>query len=119
VVRSVDRSADHELRGNILFDAPPAKLAYRAYFSYGGHEVQINPPDMPWITAAHQRYSWSFICPDPDTSHNAIDCDLILRPEPNWEKYSKDLEPPWGFEIVLHQLKIAPPVRVAPAAPSR
>jgi hypothetical protein len=31
---------------------------------------------------------------------------LILRPDPDWEARSQDLIPPWGGEVVIHDVPI-------------
>ena len=54
---------------------------------------------------------WGTSCDDVDPQHQASECDVIFRPNPEWEKSSPDLVPPWGGEVVLHHVPIKTPAK--------
>jgi hypothetical protein len=96
-----------QLSVNISYVDSPVKLAYNVILSWNGREVVANP--YGGYTPAKQNTGYGTSCDDVDPAHQATECDVIFRPNPEWETSSEDLTPPWGAEVVLHHVKIAAP----------
>jgi len=100
-------SAVNMLSVNTTYIGSPVKLAFQEILSWNGHEVVVNP--YGGYVSPNANQGWGTSCDDVDPLHQASECNVIFRPNPEWEKSSPDLTPPWGGEVVLHHVKIAPP----------
>jgi hypothetical protein len=97
---------DPRLGLSINFRFPPVKLVYYGFLRIGTHEVAANPDYGAWVVPSKQNYGFGTGSPEVDPSGQATKCDLILRPDPDWEARSQDLIPPWGGEVVIHDVPI-------------
>jgi hypothetical protein len=59
-----------------------------------------------WNLEANETHGWRRVYEDVDPDHAAEECNVILRPNPDWEKSSNDLNPPWDGQIVIPHVKI-------------
>jgi len=83
--------------------APPAKMVYNVYLRAGGREVKV----ANWIIKPMPGgEGYTLFTPDIDPAGKATSCDVILRPDPDWEVHTPDLTPPWGGEVVFPNVKI-------------
>jgi hypothetical protein len=111
VTRGSGPGPRHRLGLSLSVNGAPVKLAYVIVLAGAGRETKVDSGS--WIVPAKENYGWSTSADDIDPAGQATSCDVILRPDPDWEARSSDLTPPWGGEVVFHDVKIDSP---APAA---
>jgi hypothetical protein len=79
----------------------PVDLMYEVFARAGDREVRVTD----WHGAANSVFeSHTLLEEDPDPTAKTV--DLILRPDRNWEIHSTNLIPPWGREVVLHDVPV-------------
>lgn len=83
-------------------DKPPVKLSFQCFLARQGRELKFES----WTVPPGQNYGRGSLSEDIDPDGKATSCDIIFRPDPNWETNSYDLNPPWYGEIMIRDVKI-------------
>jgi hypothetical protein len=103
----VRRTEQGGLHVTLSAPATPVKLAYDVTLLRGGSEYVV---DSCWTATSNGRSSSSYTCDDRAPELKSQTCDLIFRPSPDWEirTWDGDATPPWGGEVILRDVPIAP-----------
>lgn len=101
--------------------SPPARIPGLVYIRVGGRELKLGQ---------RHGHEWSSTgaAADLHTLELPADTktiDVILRPDPDWERNTTELIPPWGHEMIFRDVKVldhephftwrAPPPTTSPA----
>ena len=89
---------------NLSADAPAVKLSYGVYLrAKDGREVKLTRWDVSPSTGG---VGYGTSGPDVDPEGKAMTCDVIYRPDRDWEIHTSDLTPPWGGEVIFRDVPI-------------
>lgn len=94
---------DFALLISLDVQSSPVKVSFEVVLKRDGREVIATSP---LAVGAKQNSGTQIYCRDVDPEGKASSCDLILRPNLNWETNAFDQTPPWFGEIVFHDVKI-------------
>jgi hypothetical protein len=105
IVRGKGMPPRYALSLSLDADSPPVKMAWLVVLRANGKEVKVTRCG---ILASTGGVGYSTAGPDVDPIGKPVVCDVIYRPDPDWEVHTSDLVPPWGGEVVFHGVGIGP-----------
>jgi hypothetical protein len=103
IVRGKGSRPAHALSLSLDADSPPVKMVWNVFLRANGKEVRVARWDLQPSTGG---FGTATSGPDVDPIGKPTRCDVIYRPDPDWEIRTYDLTPPWGGEVVFPGVQI-------------